>query len=286
MKMEKFYGDPLSDDVVSKNNYALRVAEEEARQTANGTWKSEARFTLSKSSWVAYIREKADKEFAAIQDYLSGKISEPKKIYTFCNKRYENSLLYFEYPEDFEEDIADLYDEKRTHGDLCEEDMAWIENTRLLIAKYHGIVYKGETEKPVVKPAARKTASKVCTIANRIPRSVSRKEAFTTAWSIVKSGGFEIGVAGVTFGNRQKALSRLATYDPKDIIAVLVPEPDNRHDPEAIAVKVMVNGGRGIYTLGYVPKTDARLVKAFLGTAPELRLVGGETKGARLRLAA
>ena len=48
----------------------------------------------------------------------------------------------------------------------------------------------------------------------------------------------------------------------------------------------MVNGGKGIYTLGYVPKTDTRLVKAFLGTAPELHLVGGETKGARLRLAA
>jgi len=90
----------------------------------------------------------------------------------------------------------------------------------------------------------------------------------------------------VSFGSRQEALRKLATYDPKEIIALLVPEPDCKHDPEAIAVKVMVNGGKGIYTLGYVPRTDTKVARAFLGAVPELRLIDGETKGARIRLAA
>jgi|GEM_PF-422520 len=265
-------------------NRAARITEEEELAKTRGTWTSAAKWTQSKTSALSIIKDEVSKEFSAIQDFLSGKTSEPKIITKMY--QYEFDLCYFADPEYFETATAALDDETSYHGDLYEEDIAWIENTRLLITKYHGIVYKGETEKPVAKPAARKTASKVCTIANRIPRSVSRKEAFTTAWAIVKRGGLEIIVAGVSFGSRQEALSRLATYDPNDIIAVLVPEPACKYDPEAIAVKVMVNGGKGIYTLGYVPKTDTRLVKAFLGAAPEIRLVGGETKGARLRLAA
>ena len=251
-------------------NRAVRATEEEELAKVRGTWTSAAKWTQSKTSALSVIKDDVNKEFTAIQDFLSGKTDEVK------------DLFYFRYPESFEKHIAALDDETEIHGDLSDADLAWIENTRMLINKYHGIAFKGE--RPV--PAARKTASKVCTIANRIPRSVPRKDAFTTAWAIVKSGGLEISVVGVSFGSRQEALSRLATYDPKDIIAVLVPEPDNRYDSEAISVKVMVNGGKGIYTLGYVPKTDIRLVKAFLGTAPELHLVGGETKGARLRLAA
>jgi len=128
--------------------------------------------------------------------------------------------------------------------------------------------------------------SKVCGIANRIPRSVSRKEAFSRAWAIARNGGLEVAVAGTSYGTRQEALGRLAGYDPKSVIALLVPEPDNAHDPDAIAVKVMVNGGKGIYTLGYVPRTETATARAFLGRTPELRLVGGETIGARIRLAA
>jgi len=146
-------------------------------------------------------------------------------------------------------------------------------------------------EERAKRPTERQSAScavaaKVCGLANRIPRDVPRKEAFAAAWSIVRSGGLEIGVAGVSFGSRQEALRKLAAYDPKDIIALLVPEPDCKHDPDAIAVKVMVNGGKGIYTLGYVPRAHAKVARAFLGAVPELRLVGGETKDARIRLAA
>ena len=144
-------------------------------------------------------------------------------------------------------------------------------------------------EERAKRPTERQSAScavaaKVCGLANRIPRDVPRKEAFAKAWSIVRNGGLELPVAGTYF--RQEAIVRLFRYDPKEIIALLVPEPENRHDPDAIAVKVMVNGGKGIYTLGYVPRTDTKVARAFLGAVPELRLIDGETKGARIRLAA
>jgi len=128
--------------------------------------------------------------------------------------------------------------------------------------------------------------SKVCALANGMPRSMPRKEAFAKAWAIAKNGGLEISVAGVSFGSRQEALRRLASYDPESVIALLVPEPDCEHDPGAIAVKVMVKGGKGIYTIGYIPRPYAAVARAFLGRVPRLELVGGETKGARIRLAA
>jgi hypothetical protein len=139
-----------------------------------------------------------------------------------------------------------------------------------------------------IKTAMKKKANKgsVCRIANRIPRTVSRKDAFITAWKIVKNGGLEIKVAGVSFYNRQEALRRLADYNPKDIHTLLLPEYDNPYDSNAISVQVMVDGGKGIYRLGYVPKEETAVVKAFLGAAPELKIIGGDIYGARLRIAA
>jgi len=135
------------------------------------------------------------------------------------------------------------------------------------------------------KKAQRKTQlSKVCGLANKMSKDMPKKEAFVRAWAIVRSGGLDLPVAGTYF--RQEAITRLFRYDPKDVLALLVPEPDCKHDPDAIAVKVMVNGGKGIYTLGYVPRTDTKIARAFLGSVPELRLIDGETKGARIRLAA
>ena len=127
--------------------------------------------------------------------------------------------------------------------------------------------------------------SKICKIANRIPRSVSRKEAFTAAWKIVRNAGLELAVKGTSFGNRQEALKRLAYYSPKDVHVVLVPESDNPYDANAVSVQVAVNGGKGVYRLGYVPKESAAVVKAFLGTVPDLSIIGGDIRGARLTLA-
>ena len=272
-------------EALENYNRAVRCADEEERQKVKGTWTSEANMKASKTTMLSIIKEQANKEFNALQDYLNGKIDEPKKTRIIGNVVSEDNLLYFEYPAEFEKDIAGLENDL---GDLSDSDLAWIENTKNLIQKYHAVVYKGEKKKArkPMSPERKSLLSKVCRIANRIPRSVCRKEAFTKAWAIAKNGGFEIAVAGVSFGSRQKALARLAKYNPKDVFVMLIPEADCEFDPEAVAIKVMVKNGKGVYTLGYVPRTETAIAKALLGKVPEFRLVGGETMGARIRLAA
>jgi hypothetical protein len=135
--------------------------------------------------------------------------------------------------------------------------------------------------------------SKVMTLGNRLaPRMGDRHAAFVRAWAVVKAGGLELAVRGVSFGNRQEALHRLAWYNPAQVRAVLVPEPANPVDPAAVAVMVGVQNGRGLYRLGYVPRTLAPVVAALGGQLPALRVVAGSwgwanktTFGARLALA-
>jgi hypothetical protein len=130
--------------------------------------------------------------------------------------------------------------------------------------------------------------AKVMTLGNKLaPRmDGDRRAAFVQAWAIVKAGGLEVAVRGVSFGTRQEALRRLARYNPADVRAVLVPEPENRADPAAVAVMVGVQGGKGLYRLGYVPRTLVPVAAALGGKFPQLRLVEGEhSRGARLALA-
>jgi hypothetical protein len=129
--------------------------------------------------------------------------------------------------------------------------------------------------------------SKVMTLGNKLaPRMGDRRAAFVEAWAIVKAGGLELAVKGVSFGNRQEALRRLAGYAPEQVKAVLVPEPSNRADPTAVAVMVGVNGGKGLFRLGYVPRTLAPVVAALRVQLPRFRLVEGEhSRGARVSLA-
>ena len=111
-------------------------------------------------------------------------------------------------------------------------------------------------------------------------------------WAIVKANGIELAVKGMSFGNRQEALKRLAAYNPAMVRAVLVPEPENKQDPAAVAVMVGVQGGKGLFRLGYIPR-DMTAVAAVLGSKlPALRVVCGTwgfsnqvTFGARVALA-
>jgi hypothetical protein len=136
--------------------------------------------------------------------------------------------------------------------------------------------------------------SKVFTLGNRIAPQLGGdcKAAFVQAWTIVKAGGLELAVRGVTFGNRQEALKRLAAYAPDQVRAVLVPEPTNPADPAAVAVMVGVQNGRGLYRMGYVPANMAAVVSAMGAKLPALRVVSGTwgwsgktTFGARVALA-
>ena len=139
----------------------------------------------------------------------------------------------------------------------------------------------------------RELKSKVMALGNRLAaKGQDRSAAFVQAWAIVKAGGLELVVRGVSFGNRQEALRRLAEYEPAQVRAVLVPEPTNPADPSAVAVMVGVQNGKGMYRLGYVPRNLASVVSALGGRLPALRVVSGSrgwskktTYGARLALA-
>jgi hypothetical protein len=140
--------------------------------------------------------------------------------------------------------------------------------------------------------------SKVVTLANRLaPRMGGNKSAaFVKAWAICKAGGLELAVKGTSFGNRQEALKRLAAYAPDQVRAVLVPEPANPVDSAAVAVMVGVQGGKGLFRLGYVPRELCPVLAALRGfntlQFPALRVVSGTwgwtgktTFGARVALA-
>jgi len=129
----------------------------------------------------------------------------------------------------------------------------------------------------------RRRNSKICSIANSIPRSVSRKDAFAMARGIVNEGNLELKIAGVSFGNRQTALKRLATYNPSDIAVTLTPEPENLVDKNAVAVMVSVNGGIR-YRIGYVPAENTKTVR-IIGSNARIKVIPGTTYGARLDIA-
>jgi hypothetical protein len=115
---------------------------------------------------------------------------------------------------------------------------------------------------------------------------MTRHEAFVKAWAIVKAGSLVLVVKGVTFGSRQEALRRLSGYNPADVRAFIVPEPENPADKNALAIMVGVNGGRGLYRLGYVPAFATGIVKAIRGRMPALKILSGDIMGARIALAA
>jgi hypothetical protein len=129
--------------------------------------------------------------------------------------------------------------------------------------------------------------SKVMTLGNKLtPRmDGDRKAAFVEAWAIVKAGAVELPVRGVTYGNRQEALRRLATYNPAQVLAFLAPEPGNPMDPAAVAVMVGINGGRGFYKLGYVPREQTGIAAALRGR-DSIRVLGEDIRGARITLTA
>ena len=135
--------------------------------------------------------------------------------------------------------------------------------------------------------------SKVMSLGNRLAaKGQDRSAAFVRAWQIVKAGGLELAVKGVTFRNRQEALRRLAAYATDQVRAVLVPEPTNPADQAAVAVMVGVQNGRGLFCLGYVPRSMTPVVEALSGQLPALRVVSGTwgwagktTYGARVALA-
>ena len=117
----------------------VRVAEEEARQQADGTWQSAANIKPRKGDALMIIKDQFNEEYNALQDYLNGKIKVPEKTKGLNKAIYKEPLYYFEFPEMFEKDITAIDD---ALGDLSESDFAWIKNTRALIKKYRAVVFE------------------------------------------------------------------------------------------------------------------------------------------------
>ena len=94
----------------------------------------------------------------------------------------------------------------------------------------------------------------VATMANRLKKmGLTLSAAFKKAWELIKGKAIESKVAGVTKGNRQKALARIAAaYRPNQVKVWLERDKANLHDNNA--VNVIVSGeGSGKYKFRFFP---------------------------------
>ena len=125
--------------------------------------------------------------------------------------------------------------------------------------------------------------SNVMTIANAlVKQGVSRSAAMVRAWITVKLRTIQTRAAGVTYGNRQKLLERLARYSPEDITVQLRREQDNAHDKNAVQVVAAVKG-KGSAVLGYLNKQLAAAVAPLMDKGAEIvsrfkAVTGGEER--------
>lgn len=98
----------------------------------------------------------------------------------------------------------------------------------------------------------------VATMANRLKKiGLTLSAAFKKAWALIKGKAIESKVAGVTKGNRQKALHRILTHYTLNQVRVwLERDKANLHDNNAVAVMISVNSSVA-YKMGYIPKNLA-----------------------------
>jgi len=124
------------------------------------------------------------------------------------------------------------------------------------------------------------TKSKVMTIANRlVAQGWGRTTAMIRAWALVKLlPRLETKVVGVTYGNRQKAIERLAMYAPQSISIRLERERDNEHDHNAVAVWAAVEG-KGSYCVGYLPRSLAAFIAPLLDAGKAVEAMFREVRG-------
>jgi hypothetical protein len=141
----------------------------------------------------------------------------------------------------------------------------------------NALVRQKQAEKEAYKRKNR--LSKVCLIANRLTKQgLSRSAAFKKAWSIVKSEIIATKAAGVSFGNRQKALERLTQYESDNISIELKREADNQFDSNAVQIIATVKG-KGSYPVGYVPKTLSATIAALIDYGKQVKALFKEIRG-------
>ena len=104
----------------------------------------------------------------------------------------------------------------------------------------------------------------VATMANRLKKmGLTLSAAFKKAWALVNGHTVETKIAGVTKGNRQKALHRIAAkYSPADVAVKLVRDSANLYDNHAVRVDISVKGSE-MYTIGFIPHNLAYVVSNY-----------------------
>ena len=121
---------------------------------------------------------------------------------------------------------------------------------------------------------------KICIMANRLKKmGLTLSAAFKKAWALVKGHTVETKIAGVTKGNRQKALYRIATkYSPEDVAVKLVRDSANLYDNHAVRIDISVKGSE-TYTMGFVPRNLAYVVSGLIDKGFELTAAFKEVRG-------
>ena len=121
--------------------------------------------------------------------------------------------------------------------------------------------------------------SKVMTIANKlVAQGYNRPHAMVKAWALVKLPKLETKVAGVTYGNRQRAIERLAMYAPEAVSIRLEREQSNDHDRNAVAVWAAVEG-KGSYHMGYLPRALAAFIAPLMDAGKAVNALFREVRG-------
>ena len=120
----------------------------------------------------------------------------------------------------------------------------------------------------------------VATMANRLKKmGLTLSTAFKKAWELVKGKSINTRVAGVTKGNRQKALRRILTaYRPEQVRVSLERNTANLYDNNAVNVVISVNGSAR-YNLGCIPRNLAYVVSVLLDKDIQLAAAFKEVRG-------
>lgn len=107
------------------------------------------------------------------------------------------------------------------------------------------------------------------------------------AWAVVRSRirVYHSKATGVAASNtpRQARLRQLAGYQPEDVFIVLVRQPDNRFDSNAIRIVASIKGDAG-FTVGYVKSSLAATLAPMMDAGKQVvavleRITGVGSKG-------
>ena len=117
-------------------------------------------------------------------------------------------------------------------------------------------------------------------MANRLKKmGLTLSAAFKKAWELIKGNTISTKIAGVTKGNRQLALHRIATlYRSEQVKITLERDRANLFDNNAVKVLVSINGSDS-YEIGFIPRNLAYVVSALMDKGIQLTAAFKEVRG-------